>query len=331
MCKTFLQSFFFLTISFGLQAQVYNVDSIFFPSDTVLDNYLAAQEMGPASLKGFMQTAAKGEFAGRRVRIERSKDMASLEPVGGKGGVMKLERVAEHLYRDESEKRWQELDYRNDRLVYRFGRYRKWKETEPQNEIYEQLRSKYGKKYPAQPMSLFLVESTGPALAYEKMLEVTEVDLQVDEKVNEFGREHVSMYSGYSSSYSDLMKKQYQDMLYDLEVQGSRIKVNAKGAGSSLNFSGKLQKAGEKVYRVEMMNSFYEFHLEEPLSESFKVKKIVHANFIPPKEEYKDIPAYQELVEKYGEKIPYNKVVMAVEAASDVAPPAAEQEMTEGE
>ncbi len=299
-----------------IKAQVYETDSIYFPSDPLLEKYLKDNALPSATVKGFMQMAAKEEFGGLRVSIEKGKDAALVRPVNGKiTESVELRRVGKTLYRrvSSSGTRFEELDYSDGHVVYTFGDYRQLVEHEKSTETFKKLKAKYPDKFPANRISLQLIPGEGGAVeSFSKTFKVTDVDLKVNEDVSEFGKEHVPMFSAYSEGYEDMMDDIYLGTTYEIEINGNRAQINTRGNGSSSSFGGRLNKIEEGVYRLEVLKSYYDLHIDGIPGEDFSVDKIVYSYFISPEEEYQKIPEYKALQEKYGKKLPYNTVVQEV-------------------
>lgn len=303
-----------LTLASGqLSAQSYTVDSIYFPEDDSLEAYLEEQGQAPASLKGLMRVAATEEYAGIGFGVDMEKDQALVWPTtSSKGDTLMLTRVGKYLYRKTSAdgKRYQELHFGGPELVLETGENRPLEAPDEPGKDYRQLEEKYGNEFPANRVRLILKKSEGTGADITQSYRVTGLGLSVNDDVLDFGKEHVRMFMGYAATQEDMLEKQYVGSTFNINLQGKRIKLQITDPnGGSMNVGGSLKQVCREIYRLEVMNSYYDFYVDGSLEEGdFKVRAVLQSSFIPPDDDYLTLPAYRQLRSKYGPQLTYNTI-----------------------
>lgn len=314
--KLTIFTLFFLAATLS-QAQYYEVTEVSFKNDELLEKYFKENLQKRVQWQGVWRMQMEQELKSYVIKLEKQDDelLVWLEMGDRKREPMTFVRLGQSaIFETQTPDSFLRIKLDEENPVMITGEYMALEAPESgETDDYKKLKKKYGENIEA-----FVIQSTlaekdlnEEILSVEKAYKVTDVELLLNEDVVSFGEKYRDHFSSYTQDNLSTVKRAYLNKEFKTNIQGKKINISSINSGVSLFGSSSIEPIKDDVYRAQVLKSFWDFHLKD--TEGFVLEKLEYSEFLVITKEDKNLPEYEKLKAKYGEKLPYQTIVQFVE------------------
>jgi len=298
-------------------AQYYEVTKVSFKNDELVEKYFKENLQKSVQWQGMGRMQMEQEMKSYVIKLEKQDDeLLVWQVVGDKDrGPKTFEQLGQSaIFETQTLDGFIRYELEEENPVMISGKYMALDLPESgETDDYKKLKKKYGEN-----IETFVIQSTlaekdlnEEILSVEKAYKVTDVELLLNEDVVKFGDKHRDHFSSYTQGNLSTVKRAYLNKEFKINIQGKKINISSINSGVSLFGSSSIEPIKDDVYRVQVLKSFWDFHLKD--TEGFNLEKLEYSEFLILTKEDKNLPEYEKLKAKYGEKLPYQTIVQFVE------------------
>ena len=316
--STILIAFIFISFNY-VEAQTYEVAEIVLNNDPLVEEYFQTQGK-MVQWKGLAKNQYEEQIKSMLFSFEQTEDTLYIKPANeDRSRPFKLVKTKKDLYQLSRRRDFWRVDFSKKNPVLVTGRYVPLAAPEGvDSDDYQKLKDKYGEKVEAFTAFAELREMDADRLAnlmdVEKAFKVIDVSLVIHPDVIAFGKENREFFVPYTESSQSMVEETYLDQEFQVDIYYKKISIGSQNSdNSSFSFSSSLQPLDDGVYRASVGNSHWDFYVDTNSEEPFDLQKVKYFEYLELAEDDKSAKNYEELKEKYGNKLPYNVVEQVVE------------------